>query len=58
MIFLAITAAELNDALQTACASDAIWCGADAISESDYAVMAPTNLIRFVYERMRPANSS
>ena len=49
MIFLAITPAGLADALRTAKADDAVWCGSDAISEADYEMQNHRNLSRFIY---------
>jgi hypothetical protein len=40
MIFLAVTPLGLADALAVATTTDAVWCGADAISETDYAALA------------------
>ena len=39
MVYLAVTSSGLKDALRAANASDAVWCGSDAISESDYATL-------------------
>lgn len=49
MIFLAITPSGLADALRAAGESDAIWCGSDAITEADYAMLKHANLSRFIY---------
>mgnify|MGYP001067628169 CR=1 FL=1 len=51
MVFLAITPGGLNDALRKADGSTtAVWCGADAISEGDFAAQKGTKLTRFAYE--------
>ena len=50
MVFLAITAAGLAQALQTARADDVIWCGADAIGDTDYLDLGDARLNRFIYE--------
>lgn len=49
MIYLAITREGLREAVRRATAEDAIWCGSDAISETDYAALEDVNLSRFVY---------
>lgn len=50
MVFLAITSAGLQDALRhRRDAAIAIWCGSDAISEADYAVLTDVNVSRFGY---------
>ena len=50
MIFLAITPSGLTEALRVASATDAIWCGSDAISEKEYEASTAKNLSRFTYE--------
>jgi hypothetical protein len=50
MVFLAITAAGLADALRSARPDDAVWCGSDAITEPDQAALKHPNLSRFIYE--------
>ncbi|MDQ0074841.1 UTP-glucose-1-phosphate uridylyltransferase [Variovorax boronicumulans] len=50
MVFLAITPSGLKDALREAAGSGtAIWCGADAVSEQDFAVLKGKGLTRFSY---------
>lgn len=49
MIFLAITPAGLVDALRAAKVGDAVWCGSDAITESEYAILKRADLTRFSY---------
>ncbi len=50
MVFLAITPNGLNDALRLAQdRATAIWCGADAISEEDYAKLKHEYVSRLVY---------
>ena len=49
MVFVAVTAAGLAEALRRAASDDAIWCGSNAISESAYAAMKRSNLTRFNY---------
>lgn len=51
MVFLAITSAGLERAIQIAIVTgDAIWCGADAISASEYAHRRGPSLSRFDYD--------
>lgn len=49
MIYLALTAGGLQQAIRSARAEDAIWCGSDAISEEAYAALEGVNLSRFNY---------
>lgn len=50
MVFLAITSADLDEALRLRTDSKvAVWCGSDAISEADYAALTDANVSRFVY---------
>lgn len=50
MVFLAITAAGLRDALRLhRDAAVAVWCGSDALSEADYAALTGANVSRFAY---------
>lgn len=50
MVLLALTASGLEDARRLTEGSDtAIWCGADAISDEDYAQLKNNNVSRFVY---------
>lgn len=50
MVLLAITPDGLEDALRVAAATGAsVWCGADAISESDYGSRRSVSLSRFIY---------
>lgn len=51
MVFLAITPGGLKDALRVAVSSGTtVWCGADAVSEQDFAALKGTGLTRFAYE--------
>ncbi len=51
MVFLAITPGGLQEALREAAgAGTAVWCGADAISESDFSALKGSSLTRFDYE--------
>lgn len=51
MVFLAITVGGLNSALRQAGSSGvAVWCGADAVSEEDFAALKGNGLTRFDYE--------
>ena len=51
MVFLAITPAGLKDALRVAADSrTAVWCGADAISETTYGKFKGAGLSRFIYD--------
>lgn len=45
----AIRPAGLADALRTAKADEAIWCGSDAIAEADYKALDRPNVSRFIY---------
>jgi hypothetical protein len=50
MVFLAITSAGLAEALRLARSDGSpVWCGADAISETDYLGQESGNLSRFAY---------
>lgn len=49
MVFVATTSAGLADALRRTDGDDAIWCGSDTISETDYAQLQRSNLSRFDY---------
>ncbi|WP_219220632.1 hypothetical protein [Variovorax boronicumulans] len=50
MVFLAITPGGWKDALREAASSGtAVWCGADAVSEEDFAVLKGKRLTRFTY---------
>lgn len=51
MVFLAITPRGLKNALREASGSGtAVWCGADAISEEDFAALRGAHVTRFAYE--------
>ncbi len=51
MIYLAITPAGLVDARRAAAVGDTVWCGADAISQDDYAAIpAGDRPSRFIHE--------
>lgn len=50
IVFLAITPAGLADALRTAKADEAIWCGSDAMTEADYKALDRPHVSRFTYE--------
>jgi len=50
MVFLAITPAGLDQALQIARAADVIWCGANAISDATYLDLGDARLSRFIHE--------
>jgi len=50
MVFLALTPAGLADVLRKRGEmADAVWCGADAISEADYVALGSMNVSRFNY---------
>ena len=50
MVLLAITPSGLEDALRLVDGREtAVWCGADAISDDDYAKLKHANVSRFVY---------
>lgn len=50
MVFLAITPNGLNEALKLSVNREiSIWCGADAISESEYNSLQDVSVSRFVY---------
>lgn len=51
MVFLAITTRGLKDVLREAANSGtAVWCGADAVSEEDFAALKGKGLTRLTYE--------
>ena len=51
MVYLAITSKGLADARRAAADGDTVWCGADAISERDYAAIAAADRpTRFIYD--------
>ena len=50
MIYLAITSEGLSQALRVAGNDDAVWCGADAISETAWAALPAPKCTRFVHE--------
>lgn len=49
MVFVAITAVGLAEALRRASSEDEIWCGSDTISESEYARVERPGITRFNY---------
>lgn len=50
MVFLAITPKGLADATNlTSKTGEAVWCGADALSEEQFDVSASKNVTRFVH---------
>ena len=50
MVFLALTPAGLRQAIKLAeTQALSIWCGADAISEADYAKLGGFDVSRFIY---------
>lgn len=50
MVFLAITPKGLEDAMRTSAqTAEAVWCGADALSEADFTAKAFKGLTRFSY---------
>jgi hypothetical protein len=49
MIFVATTSTGLTEALRCAKSDDAIWCGSDVVSETEYAQLRRPNLSRFDY---------
>lgn len=50
MVFLAITPNGLEVALREAARSgSAVWCGADAVAERDFAALEGKGLTRFAY---------
>lgn len=50
MVFLAISTAGLADALRIKTdPAISVWCGADAIAESEYAAQRNPRLSRFIY---------
>ena len=50
MVYLAITSMGLAEALRQASSSDTVWCGADAISEAEWAAIPSPKPSRFTYE--------
>jgi hypothetical protein len=58
MVFLAITSKGFADATQAASKTgEAVWCGADAVSEEEFDAAPMENVSRFVYG-LRGENSS
>jgi hypothetical protein len=49
MVYVATTSAGLAEALRRADGADAIWCGSDVISETEYVQLRHPNLSRFDY---------
>lgn len=49
MVFVATTSAGLAEALRRADSADAVWCGSDVISETEYVQLRRPNLSRFDY---------
>ena len=49
MVFVAVTPVGLAEALRLAAGDDAIWCGSDAISDSEYKALERPGLSRFNY---------
>lgn len=54
MVFVAITASGLADALRQAAEGDAIWCGSDTISEQAYGALTRAAVNRFSYSLLDP----
>jgi len=54
MVFLAITPAGLVEAIRLAGSANPVWCGADAITEEDFAENAAGNVTRFDYSLLKP----
>jgi hypothetical protein len=51
MVFLALTPRGLGDAMRISSETGgAVWCAAEAVSESEFAASAPHNVSRFAYE--------
>jgi hypothetical protein len=49
-VFLAISPTGLKEALQFASSTgSAIWCGSDAVSESEFQSLAGRSISRFIY---------
>jgi hypothetical protein len=49
-VFLAISPAGLKEAIQLASSTgSAIWCGSDAVSESEFQSLAGRSITRFIY---------
>lgn len=49
MVFLAITSGGLAESIRIAAEQDAVWCGADAITEVEFDALAINNVTRFTY---------
>lgn len=49
MIYLAITPSGLNELLNRVNADDAVWCGSDAITETEFKALERPGLTRFIY---------
>jgi hypothetical protein len=54
MVYLALTAAGLSEAMALANGQFPVWCTADAITESEFSVLAAKNVTRFVYSVSGP----
>jgi hypothetical protein len=58
MVFLAITPAGLAEALRLAAGTSPVWCGADALTESEFSAMQANNVTRFVHSLSGPGESA
>ena len=54
MVFLTLTPAGLSEAIVLANGQFPVWCTADAITESEFSVLATENVTRFVYSVSGP----
>lgn len=50
MVYLAITPMGLAEALRQAVSTDTVWCGADAISEAEWAAIPLPKPSRITYD--------
>ena len=54
MVFLTLTPVGLSEAIVLANGQFPVWCTADAITESEFSVLAAENVTRFVYSVSGP----
>lgn len=57
MVFLAITPSGLVEALLLAGGHSPVWCGADAITEAEFATRQGNNITRFVHSLAGPGSA-
>ena len=57
MVFLAITPSGLAEALLLAGGHSPVWCGADAITEAEFAARQANNITRFAHSLAGPGSA-